>query len=86
MKINNKTLPNTNITLKEFKKLLYEYFKAYPTMNTNYKKNIFVMNETYYDGIEIKQNKLGELCDSLGIKYTKSYEYGWSKCIVIDLN
>ena len=86
MKANNKTLPNTNITLKEFKELLFEHFKAYPSMRTDYKKNVFVVGETYYDKIEIKQNKLCTFCDSLGIKYKKSIRYYFSKCVVIDLN
>ena len=43
MKVNNTALPNTNITLKEFKELLYNKFKAYPLMFTDYKNNTFII-------------------------------------------
>ena len=37
MKLINQKLPNTDITLKEFKELLFKQFIAYPMMKTNYK-------------------------------------------------
>lgn len=83
MKINNKVLPNTNITLKEFKKLLYDKFKAYPLMFTDYKNNTFMISNTFYDNIDITQRKLSTFCDILGIKYKKSCAYSY--CIEIKL-
>ena len=73
MKMNNIILPNTNITLKEFKELLYNKFKAYPTMITNYKNNTFLIRNTFYDGIDITQHKLQIACDELGISYKNSF-------------
>jgi len=73
MKTNNKIIPNTDITLKQFKKLLYNKFKAYPMMFTDYKNNIFVISNTFYDDINITQRKLSMFCNKLGIKHKKSY-------------
>ena len=81
MKVINKTLPNTNITLKDFKEMLYEHFKAYPSMTTNYKKNVFIVNVTFYDKIQITHNKLKEFCNVLNIKYESSV-----KGVVINLS
>jgi len=70
MKVNNKVLPNTDITLKEFKELLFKQFLAYPMMKTNYKNNTFIVTSTYYsDNINITVNKLCLACDKLGVKY-----------------
>ena len=38
-KHNSKLVPGTNITIKEFKELAFEKFKAYPMMRVNYQKN-----------------------------------------------
>ena len=73
MKMNDIVLPNTNITLKEFKELLYNKFKAYPFMVTNYKNNTFLIRNTFYDGIDITQHKLQIACDELGISYRNSF-------------
>ena len=73
MKVNNIVLPNTNITLKEFKELLYNKFKAYPFMVTNYKNNTFLIRNTFYDGIDITQHKLQIACNELGISYKNSF-------------
>ena len=83
MKINNKILPNTNITLKEFKKLLYNEFKAYPVMLTDYKNNKFIISNTFYDNINITQRKLSIFCNTLGIKHKKSCAR--SSCVEISL-
>jgi len=83
----NKTLiPNTNITLKEFKELLFEKFKAYPMIYTNYKKNIFSISETYYENISITQNNLSSFCNKLNINHKLSYTNHYSKCITINMN
>ena len=71
--MNNIILPNTNITLKEFKELLYNKFKAYPTMITNYKNNTFLIRNTFYDGIDITQHKLQIACNELDISYKNSF-------------
>ena len=86
MKINNKLIPNTNITLKQFKELLYEQFKAYPSMRTDYKNNTFTVSNTFYDNIDITQHKLSLFCNKLGIGYKKCFNSNHSKCIVISLN
>jgi hypothetical protein len=67
MKTNNKLIPNTNITLKQFKELLYNKFKVYPIMQTNYKDNTFII----IDSFDVTQRKLSSFCDKLGIKYEK---------------
>ena len=71
MKLNNLMLPNINITLKDFKKLLYNEFKAYPMMFTNYKNNTFTIKNTFYENIDITQHKLVMFCDELKINYVK---------------
>ena len=71
MKLNNLMLPNTNITIKDFKKLLYNEFKAYPMMFTNYKNNTFTIKNTFYENIDITQHKLVMFCDELKINYVK---------------
>lgn len=81
MTVINKTLPNTNITLKDFKEMLYEHFKAYPSMTTNYKKNVFIVNVTFYNKIQITHNKLKAFCNVLNIKYESSV-----KGVVINLS
>ena len=59
----NKTLiQNTNITLKEFKELLFNKFKAYPMMKMNYKNKVFTITNTYYDDISITQDMLNSFC------------------------
>jgi hypothetical protein len=80
MKVNNKVLPNTNITLKQFKEMLYDKFKAYPSMYTDYKDNVFIITNTYYEKISITQRKLSLFCNKLGIKYKKDVN-----CIIIQL-
>ena len=85
MTVNNTTIPNTNITLKEFKELLYKQFKVYPTMQTNYKNNTFMISQTFYDNIDITQRKLGLFCNKLGINYKSDINNRYTKCVVIDL-
>jgi hypothetical protein len=77
MKINNKFIPNTNITLKQFKELLYNKFKVYPIMQTNYKDNTFIITDSF----DVTQRKLSSFCNKLGIKHKK-----YIKRIIIDLN
>lgn len=86
MKINNKLIPNTNITLKQFKELLYNKFKAYPSMRTDYRNNTFIVSNTFYDNIDITQHKLSLFCDKLGIKHDKCIGPNYSKCVIISLN
>jgi len=83
-KHNHKLIPNTNVTVKEFKELIFENFKAYPLMYTDYKKNRFIISNTFYDNISITQRKLSLFCKKLNIKHELSYEY--SRCVIIDLN
>lgn len=83
----NKTLiPNTNITLKEFKELLFGKFKAYPMTKTNYKNKTFTIMNTHYDNISITQNMLSSFCNELGISYELGYTNQYMKCINISLN
>jgi hypothetical protein len=81
MKMNDIVLLNTNITLKEFKELLYNKFKAYPTMITDYKNNTFLIRNTFYDGIDITQRKLQMACNELGISYKNSINSVYIKLI-----
>jgi hypothetical protein len=82
----NKTLiQNTNITLKEFKKLLFDKFKAYPMMKMNYKNKVFTIINTYYDDISINQDMLSSFCNELGISCELSYTNQYMKCIKISL-
>lgn len=83
--MNKVLIPNTNITLKEFKELLYNKFKAYPMMRVNYKNNTFTVSETHYEKVSITQNKLSSFCDKLNINYELDY-INYSKCIKINLN
>ncbi len=69
MKMNNQKLPNTDITLKEFKELLFKQFEAYPMMKTDYKNKTFIISKTYYDNVDIELKELCDLCDKLNIKY-----------------
>ena len=46
-------IPNTNITVKEFQKLLFEHFNAYPMMFKDYKKNQIKVTRTFYDCVSI---------------------------------
>lgn len=86
MKINNKLIPNTNITLKQFKELLYNKFKAYPNMQTDYRNNRFIIANTFYENVSITQRKLSLFCNKLGIEYNKEYTSSYyTKCIVINL-
>ena len=57
-KHNNKLISGTNISIKEFKELAFEKFKAYPLMCMNYQKNQFEIVNTFYENINITQNKL----------------------------
>jgi hypothetical protein len=81
MKVNHITLPNTNITLKKFKELLYNKFKAYPIMITNYKNNTFLIKNTFYDDIDITQHKLQIVCDELNINYKNTLNSIYIKLI-----
>jgi hypothetical protein len=83
--MNNTKLPNTTITLKEFKELLYDKFKAYPMFYTDYKNKKFIITNSFYKDIDITQTKLINFCKKLGIKYEKCY-YHLSKSIKIDLS
>lgn len=85
MTINNKLIPNTNITLKQFKELLYKQFKAYPCMKTDYRNNTFIVSNSFYDNVSITQRKLSLFCNKLGVKYKKGHDCHYAKCIVIDL-
>ena len=80
-----KVIPNTDITVKEFKKLIYNKFKAYPSMYINYQKNQFEITNTFYDNISITQNKLSSFCKKLGIEYEFGYR-SISKAIIIKLD
>ena len=84
MKVNNTALPNTNITLKEFKELLYNKFKAYPLMFTDYKNNTFIITNTFYENIDITQDKLSMFCNELGVK-CESDIFGYTKGVKIAL-
>lgn len=69
MKVNNKLIPNTNITLKEFKELLFKEFKGYPMMCVHYKNNQFIISQTFYDGIDITQDKISNFCKVLNVNH-----------------
>jgi hypothetical protein len=70
--------------LKEFKELLFSKFKAYPIMKTDYKNQVFIITNTYYNSISITQDMLSSFCNELGINYELSYT-NYSKCIKISL-
>ena len=82
----SKLVPGTNVTVKEFKKLIFEKFKAYPMMHINYRKNQFEIINTFYKNVSITSNKLVPFCEKLGVKYELGYT-GWSysKAIIIKL-
>ena len=82
-----KVIPNTSITVKEFKELIYDKFEAYPMMRMNYRKNQFEIVNTFYTSFYITQNKLVTFCKKLGISHELEY-VGWSfsEAIVIKLS
>ena len=84
-KHNTKVIPNTSITVKEFKEMIYDKFKAYPMMYMNYQKNQFEIVDTFYTSLYITQNKLSKFCKKLGINHEFGY-YSISKAIIIKLN
>jgi hypothetical protein len=85
MKHNTKVIPNTSITVKEFKELIYDKFKAYPMMYMNYRKNQFEIVDTFYTSIYITQNKLSSFCKKLGINHEFGY-HSFHPAIIIKLN
>ena len=86
----NSYLPNTTITIKEFKKLCHEKFDAHPMMFMDYKyKKLIIMNSFYtklpcLTHIDITQAKLSNFCKKLNIPHTKLI-YRLAKSIEIDL-
>jgi hypothetical protein len=82
-----KVIPNTDITVKEFKKLIYDKFQAYPMMRMNYRENQFEIINTFYDGVSITKSKLISFCKKLGISHELEY-VGWSysEAIIIKLS
>ena len=82
-----KVIPNTSITVKEFKELIYNKFEAYPMMRMNYRKNQFEIVNTFYTSFYITQNKLVTFCKKLGISHELEY-VGWSfsEAIIIKLD
>jgi hypothetical protein len=86
-KHNNKVIPNTSITVKEFKELMYDKFEAYPMMRMNYRKNQFEIVSAFYTSFHITQNKLVAFCKKLGINHELEY-VGWnySEAVIIKLD
>jgi hypothetical protein len=86
-KHNTKVIPNTSITVKEFKKLIYDKFKASPLMRINYRKNQFEIVNTFYDDVSITKKKLKKFCEELNINYELGYT-GWafSEAVIIKLS
>lgn len=86
-KHNTKVIPNTSITVKEFKEMIYDKFEAYPMMRMNYRKNQFEIVNTFYTSFYITQNKLVTFCKKLGISHELEY-VGWSfsEAIIIKLD
>ena len=86
-KHNNQIIPNTKITVKEFKKLIYDKFKASPLMRLNYRKNQFEIVNTFYDDVSITKKKLQKFCKELNINYELGYT-GWafSEAVIIKLS
>ena len=82
-----KVIPNTSITVKEFKELIYNRFRAYPMMRMNYRKNQFEIVNTFYTSLYMTQSKLISFCKELSINYELGY-VGWSfsEAIVIKLD
>lgn len=86
-KHNIKVILNTSITVKEFKELIYDKFKAYPMMRMNYRKNQFEIVSTFYTSLYMTQNKLIKFCKKLDVNYELEY-VGWSfsEAIIIKLS
>jgi hypothetical protein len=84
-KHNTKVIPNTDITVKEFKELIYDEFEI--MMRMNYRKNQFEIVNTFYTSFHITQNKLVAFCKKLGISHELEY-VGWSysEAIIIKLS
>jgi hypothetical protein len=82
-----KLISGTNITLKEFEKLLFKKFKTYPLSRTNYRKNQYEMhNAFYHDGTSVTYNQIKTFCKKLGANYEEGYtNWAYSKGIIIDL-
>ncbi len=86
-KHNTKVIPNTDITVKEFKELMYDKFNAYPMMCMNYRKNQFEIHNVFYDGESITKRKLILFCKKLGINYELGYTGRYySEGIIVKLN
>jgi len=92
--INSKVIPNTDITVKEFKEMLFEKFKARPMTTANYRRPYLIIHQTFYDGIDITTNKLFKFCNNVGVKCYKSgypladwafYSFLKPNCVIIDL-
>ena len=79
--MNNTLIPNTNITVKEFQKLLFEHFNAYPMLFKDYKKNQIKVTRTFYDCISITLKKLVAFCKKHNVNYELGCYY-----IIIKLN
>jgi len=77
--MNKMWIPNTNITVKEFKKLLFEKFKDYPMMYTNYKERTFSISPTN----SITQRDLRSFCKKLNINNEMRWVDYYSKGIYI---
>jgi hypothetical protein len=86
-KHNTKVIPNTDITVKEFKKLIYDKFQAYPMMSMNYRKNQFEIVHAFYGDISITKKKIEKFCKKLNINYELGYT-GWafSEAVIIKLS
>jgi hypothetical protein len=82
-----KVIPNTGITVKEFKKLIYDKFQAYPMMRMNYRKNQFEIVNAFYGDISITKKKIEKFCKKLNINYELGYT-GWafSEAVIIKLS
>ena len=82
----NKLIPNTNVTVKEFKELIFEKFKAYPLMRMNYQKNQFEIVNTFYENVSITQDKLVSFCKKLPPKYELGYtNWCYSEVVIVKL-
>jgi hypothetical protein len=53
-------------------------------MKTDYKNQVFIITNTYYNSISITQDMLSSFCNELGINCELSY-INYSKCIKISL-
>ena len=84
--MNNTLIPNTNITVKELKKLLCEHFNASPTIIKNYKNNkITLIPRRVYRGATTTFDNLASFCKKYKITYKIGY-YQWFKGVAIELN